>query len=67
MASGKKILKSEHGVTLTEVTLHSGHGPLAVAYVVQSKRTPHAPNFSDLASAEEEFREEVSRCIAAKE
>ncbi len=62
MASEKRVLRSERGVALTEVTLRSGGAIAAVAYVVQSSRTPEAPNFTDLASAEVAFREEVERC-----
>jgi hypothetical protein len=62
MASEKRILRSEHGVTLTEVTLRSGSAIAAVAYVVQNRRTPEAPNFSNLALAEAAFREEIKRC-----
>ena len=64
--SEKKILRSEAGVTLTEVSLRSGSAVVATAYVVKSRRTPEAPNFDNLAAAEIGFREEVARCMAGK-
>jgi Na+/glutamate symporter len=60
--SEKKILRAERGVTLTEVTLHGGFGAaIATRYVVQSKRTPEAPSFSDLITAEAAFDAELKR------
>lgn len=64
MPSEKRILKTEHGVTLTEVTLRAGVAVAAVAYVVKSRRTPEAPNFDNLAAAEAGFKAEVARCVA---
>lgn len=72
MPSNKKVLKAEHGVTLTEVTLSSGSAVVAVAYVayvayvVKSRRTPEAPNFDNLAAADVGFNEEVARCVPAR-
>lgn len=66
MPSEKRILKAEHGVTLTEVTLRSGSAVVAVAYVVKSRRTPEAPNFDNLAAAEVGFNEEVARGMPTK-
>ena len=66
MASEKKIIRAEHGVTLTEVTLRSGSAVVATQFVIESERTPEAPNFSDLVAAETAFREEVTRCVAVK-
>ncbi len=63
MTSERNILRSEHGVTLTEVALRSGDAIAAVAYVVRSGRTPEAPNFANVALAEAAFCEEVARCI----
>lgn len=62
MASEKKILKAENGVTLTEVTLRSGGAVAAVAYTLKSKCTPEVPNFDNLPAAEAAFRAEVARC-----
>jgi hypothetical protein len=64
--SERKILRSEAGVTLTEVSLRSGSAVVATAYVVKSRRTPEAPNFDNLSAAETGFREEVARCVNAK-
>lgn len=66
MSSNKKVLKAEHGVTLTEVTLSSGSAVVSVAYVVKSRRTPEAPNFDNMAAADVGFNEEVARCVPAR-
>lgn len=66
VASEKRTLRAEHGVTLTEVTLRSGGGVAAVAYTLHSKRTPEEPNFTNLALAEAAFQQEVERCKAQR-
>jgi hypothetical protein len=65
MATEREILAAKNGVVLEQVTLRSGNGVVAVAYVVKSKRAPEVPNFSDMITAQHYFNEEVQRCTQA--
>jgi hypothetical protein len=65
MTSDMRVLRTQAGVTLTEVTLRGAAGPAARAYTVKSKRTPEVPNFETLAAAETYFSAEVERCSKA--
>jgi hypothetical protein len=47
MASEREVLAAKSGVILEQVTLRSGSGVVAVAFVVKSRRTPEVPNFGD--------------------
>jgi hypothetical protein len=59
--SERKILRAAKGVTLTEVCLFDEGTIVARGYSVQSRSTPEAWDFANLAEAEARYRDEVSK------
>jgi hypothetical protein len=62
MSSTTKILRSNRGVVLKEVSLNGPGGPLAVSYSVTTKRTPESWQTNNLSEANRIFDEELGRC-----
>jgi hypothetical protein len=63
--SGKRIISSMHGVTLSEHELSDGRTIIAKTYSVKSRRTPMVPNFSNLLDAEIYRDLEIAQVLAS--